>query len=103
MNRIIDPIVRETHKAYEAMMANEAALDECVAAFIHAHCKQEGILLRRISRCGTWYLEEIGGKLLQCCIVRLYHGPRSRPKATVLREYAIQCGDITGEVIELFA
>ena len=103
MNRIIDPIVRETTDAYEAMMANEAALDESVAAFVRANCNNKGVALRRISRCGSWYLEDIGGKLLQCCVVRLYHRGPSGKKRTSLREYAIRCGDPKPTVFELLA
>jgi hypothetical protein len=107
VNRIIDPIARETTDAYEAMMANEAALDESVAAFVRANCKKKGIQLRRISRCGSWYLEEEaqlpGGKLLQCSVVRLsYRGPSGK-KQTSLREYAIRCGDRKATVFELLA
>ena len=103
MNRIIDPIVRETTDAYVAMMANEGALDESVAAFVRANCDKKGIALRRISRCGSWYLEDIGGKLVQCCVVRLYYRRPSGKKRTSLREYAIWYGDPKAAVFELLA
>lgn len=95
--------MRETTDAYQAMLANEAKLDEKVDAFVRSTCKKEGIRLQRISRCGNWYLEEIGQKLLQCCVVRLYHLGKTGAKRTILREYAIACGDSKTAVFELLA
>ncbi len=95
------PIVSETLEAHQAMVANEDGLDERVASFIRATWKQDGSRLNRISRCGGWYLEEFGGKLVQCCIVRLFTRGESLRLQTVLREYAIRCDDLKGGVFEV--
>jgi hypothetical protein len=103
MNRAFDPIVSETFEAYQTMMANEDGLDEKVDTFIRAACKKDGTRLSRISRCGGWYLEEFGGKLVQCCIVRLYTRGESMRMQTMLREYAIRYDDLKGSVFEVLA
>ena len=103
MNRAFDPIVNETLHAHETMLANEDALDEKVAAYIWAADKNNGPKLSRISRCGGWYLEDISGKLMQCCIVRLYRRGRSGHNKTTLKEYGIRWGDPKAVVIELLA
>ena len=101
MNRAFDPIVKETLHAHETMLSNEEALDEKVAAYIWAAAKNHGPKLSRISRCGGWYLEEFGGNLVQCCIVRLYSQGESLRVQTTLREYAIRCDDLRGGVFEV--
>ena len=95
------PIVSETLEAHRAMLANEDGLDDRVATFIRATWKQDGTRLNRISRCGGWYLEEFGDRLVQCCIVRLYSQGESLRVQTMLREYAIWCEDLRGGVFEV--
>ncbi len=101
MYRAFDPIVSETLEAHKTMLANEDGLDEKVATFIRAACKKDGTKLNRISRCGGWYLEDFGGKLVQCCIVRLYTRGESLQVQTMLREYAIRCGDLKSGVFQV--
>ena len=101
MSRNMDTIVSETLEAHQAMLANEDGLDDRVATFIRANWKQDGMRLNRISRCGGWYLEEFGGNLVQCCIVRLYFQGEALRVQTVLREYAIRCADLKGGVFEV--